>query len=283
MSSVMNRFASQPCPLRSAVCGLLAACCLLLAAPCLLPGTAAVAQPPNGIVHPEGNGRSSPVQRGAELYASNCLSCHGIAGAGISTPRPNGTGDLTGAGPSLRDTGAQAADFYLRTGRMPIDHPGEEPERHRPYFSERGIRDLVSYVASLGKGPPVPRVHPERGNLSAGFALFTDHCAGCHQVAGQGGYVTGARVPVLQHATPTQIAEAVRVGPFLMPSFSTRAISGRQLDNIVAYVLETRSPDDRGGFGLGHIGPVPEGMVAWLVAAVVLVGICMAIGERRRA
>jgi ubiquinol-cytochrome c reductase cytochrome c subunit len=259
------------------------ACFLLLAVCCVLPAANAPAQSPNGIVHPEGNGRAGSVERGAELYAGNCLSCHGVAGAGIATPRENGSGDLTGAGPSLRSVGAQAADFYLRTGRMPIDHPGEEPERHRPYFSGRGIRDLVSYVASLGKGPAIPKVHPERGELSAGFQLFTDHCAGCHQVAGQGGYVTGARVPVLQHATPTQIAEAVRIGPFLMPSFSRKAISSHQLDNIVAYVLSTRSPDDRGGFGLGHIGPVPEGMVAWLIAAVVLVGVCMAIGERRRA
>jgi ubiquinol-cytochrome c reductase cytochrome c subunit len=247
-----------------------------------LPGPAVAEPPPSGIVHPEGGGRSA-LERGAELYAGNCLSCHGVAGAGIQTPRPNGSGDLTGSGPSLRDVGAESADFYLRTGRMPLDHAGAEPERQRPYFSAQGIRDLTTYVASLGKGPPIPRTHPGQGDLAAGLQLFTDHCAGCHQVVAQGGYVTGARVPVLQHSTPTQIAEAVRIGPFLMPSFSPRAISPRQLDNIIAYVRSTKSPDDRGGFGLGHIGPVPEGMVAWLVAAVVLVGVCIAIGERRRA
>ncbi|HWB69865.1 MAG TPA: cytochrome c, partial [Solirubrobacterales bacterium] len=111
----------------------------------------------------------------------------------------------------------------------------------------------------------------------------TEHCAGCHQIVGEGGYVTGATVPVLQHATPREIAEAVRIGPFLMPRFSRRAISDEDLDKIIAYVQASKHPDDRGGWGIGHLGPVPEGMVAWFVAAFVLVGLCVLIGKRHRA
>jgi quinol---cytochrome-c reductase cytochrome c subunit len=239
---------------------------------------AAAQPPPNGLVRPHGGGGVS-VARGAELYAGNCSSCHGVDGRGITSPRP-GAGDIGGAGPDLRGVGAMAPDFYLRTGRMPINHPGEQPERNRPYFSDPEIRSLVRYVASLGKGPAIPDPHPGGANLSHGQQLFTDHCAGCHQIVGEGGYVTGARVPVLQHATPTQIAEAVRIGPFLMPSFSPRTISKRQLDDIVAYVQYAKHPDDRGGLGLGHIGPVPEGMVPWVVVTVILVGLCILLGER---
>ena len=170
--------------------------------------------------------------------------------------------------------GAQAADFYLRTGRMPISHPGEEPERSRPSFSDSEIRALNAYVASLGKGPAIPSPNPDYSRVSRGMELFTDHCAGCHQIAGEGGYVTDARVPVLQHASATQIAEAVRIGPYLMPSFSRHTINDRQLNAIIAYIEASKEPTDRGGLGIGHIGPVPEGIVAWLVAAVVLVGVC---------
>ena len=92
--------------------------------------------------------------------------------------------------------------------------------------------------------------------------------------------MTGARVPVLRHASAREIAEAVRIGPYLMPRFGPRTITPHELDDIVAYVKSVRSPDDAGGLGIGHIGPVPEGMVAWLVAAVVLVGVCVLIGER---
>jgi ubiquinol-cytochrome c reductase cytochrome c subunit len=162
---------------------------------------------------------------------------------------------------------------------MPIANAGEEPEAQRPFFNPREIRALVAYVASFGKGPAIPEPHPH-GHLAEGLTLFTEHCAGCHQVVGEGGYVTGARVPTLKHATPVEIAEAVRIGPFVMPRYSKKDISDEDLDKIIAYIQASKSPADRGGIGIGHIGPVPEGMVAWLIAGVVLVGICAVIGKR---
>jgi ubiquinol-cytochrome c reductase cytochrome c subunit len=210
-----------------------------------------------GVVH---------AKTGAELYAANCARCHGPHGEGYRAPK-------------LQGVGARAADFYLRSGAMPLAEVGEQPNPSRVLFTERELRALIRYVAALG-GPPVPTPHPRRGSLSEGLRLFTDHCAGCHQVAAKGGFVTGARVPPLENATPRQIAEAVRIGPYLMPAFSDRAISPRQLDSIIRYVEYARHPDNRGGWSLGEIGPVPEGMVAWLVAVVVLVGTCVVIGKR---
>jgi quinol---cytochrome-c reductase cytochrome c subunit len=244
----------------------------------------AYAQPPSGIVHPPDQAGKTPLQLGSELFAGNCASCHGIDGSGVSLSNPiRGAGDIEGAGPSLQGVGAESADFYLRTGRMPLGNPREQPERSRPDFNETEIRALTAYVASLGKGPPIPRPTPDYARVSRGMELFTEHCAGCHQVVGEGGYVTDARVPVLQHASATEIAEAVRIGPYVMPSFSRKAINDRQLNAIIAYVERSKNPEDRGGIGIGHIGPVPEGIVAWLVAAVVLVGVCLLIGERVRA
>jgi quinol---cytochrome-c reductase cytochrome c subunit len=243
----------------------------------------ALAQPPSGIVRPSGEAKMSTHQLGAQLFAGNCASCHGSLGQGIPVPRPNtGAGDVTGLGPDLRGVGAQAPDFYLRTGRMPLTTPYERPERHPPFFSDREIRAINSYVASLKRGPPVPHPHPQGQSLAKGLHLFTESCAGCHQVAGQGGYVTDTKVPVLQHASPREIAEAVRIGPYVMPSFDKHDISDHDLNAIVAYVRQTRHPTDAGGLGIGHIGPVPEGMVAWAVAGFVLVGICALLGARLR-
>jgi len=240
-------------------------------------------QPPSGIVHPKNQRGMSLHELGEQLFAGNCASCHGSVGQGIENPRPNtGAGNTTGQGPDLRGVGAIAPDFYLRTGRMPLTSPGEKPERHAPFFNDREIRALTAYVASLGKGPPIPRPRPHGQSLSRGLDLFTDHCAGCHQVVGEGGYVTDTNVPVLDHATPREIAEAVRVGPYLMPSFSKRDITDHDLNAIVAYVRHSRHPTDAGGLGIGHIGPVPEGMVAWAVAGFVLVGVCAVLGSRLR-
>ncbi len=243
----------------------------------------AASQPP-AIVRPDDERSTSLPELGRELYAGNCASCHGIRGAGVTSRAPQrGASATTGRGPSLRGVGALAADFYLRTGYMPLGDPSEQPTRRRVLFRERELRALVAYVASLGIGPPVPTPHPERGSVADGLQLFTEHCAGCHQVAGQGGLVTGARVPSLGSATPRQIAQAVRIGPYLMPKFSVRDISDSELDSIVAYVERTQRPVDRGGWGIGNIGPVPEGMVTWLIAALALVMACMVIGRRLRA
>jgi len=258
---------------------------LVVALALLAAATAAptAAQPPGGIARPANESALSPIDLGAALYAGNCSTCHGIAGRGIYRRDSRaGVGNVHGLGPSLKDSGALAADFYLRTGYMPLGHPEEQPKRGRVDFDERELRGLIAYVASLGNGPPVPTPHPERGRLSEGLRLFTSHCAGCHQVAGQGGVVTGARVPPLDQATATQIAEAVRIGPYLMPRFSERAITPAQLDSIVRYVKLTQRPQDRGGWGIGNLGPFPEGMVTWLLAALALIATCMVIGKRLR-
>jgi ubiquinol-cytochrome c reductase cytochrome c subunit len=223
----------------------------------LLPSAAAAARP--------------DLERGRDLYLANCLQCHGPRGEGVE-----------GRGPALTSAGASSADFYLRTGRMPLVDPADTPERSAPSFDEDQLDDLVAFVAALGKGPAIPEPRPERGRLAEGLRLFTENCAGCHQIAGEGGAVTGARVPPLGDASAVQIAEAVRIGPYVMPRYSERRLSDAELDSIIRYVLYARDPLDEGGWGIGHIGPIPEGIVTWLLAAAVLVAACSVIGRRLR-
>ena len=228
-----------------------------------------------------GASQTTPVARGAELYAENCQSCHGIGGAGKQGPGPvNGVGDVNGFGPSLVGVGALAADFYLRTGYMPLRSPSVQPRRSRPEFSPAEIRALSAYVASLAQGPAIPAPDPGQGSVSEGMTLFTENCAGCHQAAAAGGYVPDAVAPPLGPNSPVDIAEAVRIGPNLMPRFSPERLTDAQLNSLIAYIRYAQNPDDRGGFALGHVGPVPEGLVAWLVAGVVLVGVCIMIARR---
>jgi ubiquinol-cytochrome c reductase cytochrome c subunit len=243
----------------------------------------ACAQPPSGVARPENESGLSQLELGRQLFAGNCASCHGSGGEGVISRAQQGSGAITGLGPSLKGVGALAADFYLRTGYMPLGEPTEQPTRRTPLFSPREQAAMVRFVASLGRGPAIPAPHPETASVSEGQHLFTEHCAGCHQVVGEGGIVTGARVPPLDKASPVEIAEAVRIGPYLMPRFSQRQISGAQLDAIVRYVrYAAQRPDDRGGWALDHLGPFPEGMVAWLLAGFGLVAMCMVLGKRLR-
>jgi ubiquinol-cytochrome c reductase cytochrome c subunit len=213
--------------------------------------------------------QAGSVLRGRTLFVQSCSSCHGMDARGRS-----------GVAPSLVGVGALAADFELATGRMPMSDPAAEPVRSDPAFDPQQRHDLVAYIASLG-GPGLPSPDIANGSVADGRRLFTESCAGCHTVGGAGGVITGASVPALQQATPRQIAEAIRMGPYLMPHFGPNDLSDRDVASIALYVLSTRHPDDRGGLGLGHIGPVPEGLVAWLVGLTAMLGIARLLGERR--
>jgi ubiquinol-cytochrome c reductase cytochrome c subunit len=207
------------------------------------------------------------VDAGHALFVPGCSSCHG----------PNGEG-VTGRGPSLAGSGAVAADFYLRTGRMPLASPAQQPTRGPAAYPDEQIRALVAYVGSLG-GPPIPAVRP--GQLAAGNSLFQLNCGPCHSAVGAGGALSyGDVVPALAPATPTQVAEAIRVGPGNMPKWSEQAITPTQADDIAAYVGYLHHPKDRGGFPLGHVGPIAEGFVGLVLGLGALVLCVRLIGTR---
>ena len=247
----------------------------------LVLAASAHAIPQSGIVRPTTEPPQASLQLGAQLFAGNCASCHGIAGSGISHPRP-GAGNVLGAGPPLHGVGAQAADFYLSTGYMPLSNIHAQPESSRVLFSDKEIQSLTRYVASLGSGPAIPHPSPANGSVHEGFDLFDIHCAGCHQIDARGGYVTGARVPPLQGVTGTQIAEAVRIGPYEMPRFGPRQISDTELSSLVRYVLSTDHIANRGGWGIGNLGPIPEGLVVWWIAIPLILIACTFVGRRMR-
>ena len=213
---------------------------------------------------------SSPtlVAEGYNLYQAGCSSCHGIALRGIP-----------GVAPSLRGVGPGPVDFYLSTGRMPLEQPRQEPSRNPPLYTRHQIDALIAYVGTFG-GPAAPAADPARGDLALGLHEFTLHCAGCHQIVARGGLTLGAVVPDLLQATPQQVAEAVRMGPYVMPHFDAEQIDQHQLDSIARYVVWTRHPDDAGGWGIYNIGPIPEGIVAWFIGAAALVLVARLIGER---
>jgi ubiquinol-cytochrome c reductase cytochrome c subunit len=220
---------------------------------------------------PTSEAQRQQIARGQSLFLDGCSSCHGDDGKGKRN-----------IAPSLEGAGAAAADFYLSTGRMPLANPTDQPTRAEPAYNRRDIDALVAYVGSLGKGPAIPHVDISMGRINTGLSAFTLHCAGCHQVGGAGGIVTGAIAPPLNtlDVTPTQVAEAIRIGPYLMPSFNANQISDADINDIARYVRLTPNPDDRGGWGIGHIGPIPEGMIAWFLAAASLLLIARLIGER---
>ncbi|MFR9778590.1 c-type cytochrome [Micromonospora sp. MS34] len=212
---------------------------------------------------------SAAGDRGVQLYLERCASCHGPQGQGAQR------------GPSLVGVGPAAVDFQLSTGRMPASTEVEQARRGEPVFSADDIAALVDHVASFGGGgPQLPRVAP--GNIVAGRELFAANCAQCHGATGAGATLTNGWIaPPLYDATPTQVAEAIRVGPGLMPVFPSQLLTDAQVNDVTSYVQRLRGErPDRGGNPLGRLGPLAEGLVAWLAVLGLLVAAARWLGRR---
>lgn len=207
------------------------------------------------------------VAQGATLFATSCASCHGREGQGSEF------------GPTLIGVGAAAADFQLRTGRMPFTNgPGTQANRKPPAFDDQQIRQLVAYVASLGEGPAIPEVAITDGSVSRGQQLFVANCAPCHGATANGGAVGGGAVaPALDVATPVEVAEAMLTGPGQMPVFDFDATDVNAVASYVDYLQGSSHP---GGFSIGGIGPVPEGFVGWVLGMGLLFVIVVLVGRR---
>lgn len=217
---------------------------------------------------------SQEIAQGRALFQVSCATCHGMNAQGTS------------AAPSLIGVGAAAVDFQVSTGRMPGRQVGPEMLRGPVVFSPAQIRALAAYVQSLGGGPTIPsdaQVSTAGANLALGQSLFTTDCAQCHNFAGAGGALTyGKSAPPLTKATPRQIYEAMLSGPEAMPVFSDTTITPSQKRDMIAYVTKIRSEPNPGGFSLGRIGPVTEGLVAFLGGIGALVFIALFITMKRR-
>lgn len=208
--------------------------------------------------------------RGPTLYQANCASCHGNRGQG------------TFRGPTLIGVGAASADYWLRSGRMPISEPDQEAKRGEAAFDDAEIRLLVDYVASLGAGPEIPELDMADVDLARGGELYRVNCASCHNWDGKGGaLVNRGNAPPLHPVPNLQLAEAIRIGPGAMPLFSEEQLDGQELADVVAYADYLRTPRDAGGFGLAHWGPSTE-TIASFVAMGVLILLTVWLGERRR-
>jgi ubiquinol-cytochrome c reductase cytochrome c subunit len=216
----------------------------------------------------------SDIGNGRNLFQANCSSCHGLEAQG------------TTQAPSLVGAGAAAVDFQMSTGRMPAKEVGAENERKPTMFSAQEISQIADYIASLGGGPAVPdaqQVSTAGADTALGSQLFSANCAQCHGFAGAGGALTyGKDAPPLTQATPTQIYEAMLTGPEAMPVFSDGAISPSAKRDIIAYIVDTRTEPNPGGFSLGRTGPVTEGLVIFLGGMGFLVLIAMWITAKRR-
>jgi ubiquinol-cytochrome c reductase cytochrome c subunit len=216
---------------------------------------------------------ATTVAKGRALFLVGCASCHGKNAEGVVTARGNQFG------PSLIGVGAASVDFQVGTGRMPLAQPGNQAERKPPVYDKAETEALAAYVASLGPGPSVPAKEnydtskATNEEVVRGGEFFRTNCTACHNFAGAGGALPRGRyAPKLSGVSEKHIYEALLTGPQQMPVFSDEVLTPQDKRDIISYLKKTESTPAYGGFSLGSLGPVSEGLFAWLAGIGTLVG-----------
>jgi ubiquinol-cytochrome c reductase cytochrome c subunit len=222
------------------------------------------------------------VAKGQDLYNNHCISCHGSNLQGVPD-----------RGPTLIGVGDAAAYFQVSTGRMPLSSQGPQAVRKPPLplfdpntaEGQANLDALGAFIQANGGGPQRPAAEGAalRGSDPArGGELFRLNCASCHNFTGRGGALSSGKfAPNLDPATELDIYTAMLTGPQNMPKFSDRQLAPQEKEDIIAYVKSvTNGNNNPGGDPLGGIGPVSEGLVAFIVGIAAMIGFALWLGAK---
>ncbi|MFG6401094.1 MULTISPECIES: c-type cytochrome [unclassified Microbacterium] len=195
------------------------------------------------------------VEDGQKLFQANCATCHGM--------------DLQGSesGPSLYGVGELSVHFQVSTGRMPLQAQAPQAPQKPVQFTEEQTAAIAAYVQSTSPGPTYPsdEVLDGDGDLAHGAELFRINCAMCHNVAGAGGALTeGKYAPSLHTTSALNIYAAMVTGPQNMPVFNNLNLTPEDKRDVISYLMYQQETPSPGGFDLGSLGPVSEGLFIWV-------------------
>ncbi len=218
------------------------------------------------------------VEAGRSLFEIGCASCHGLNAEGIETERGGNYG------PSLIGVGAAAVDFQVGTGRMPMAQTAPQAPRKKVAYNDEEIKQLSAFIASLAPGPAIPGDEytdvdsATVADIREGGEIFRTNCTACHNAVGAGGAMpNGKFAPDIRNVSAKHIAEAMITGPQQMPGFSDDIVTPEEKRNVIAYI---KSVNEQPGSGLGggSLGPVVDGLFAWVIGIGGLVLVAVWIG-----
>ncbi|HYP72712.1 MAG TPA: cytochrome c [Microbacterium sp.] len=213
---------------------------------------------------PETAASALTVEDGKKLFQANCATCHGLNMEG------------TDEGPSLYGVGELAVEFQMSTGRMPLQMQGPQAPQKPAQFTEDQIKAIAAWVQSVAPGPTYPdaEVIDGGGDVANGAELFRINCAMCHNVAAAGGALTeGKYAPALTSTSALHMYAAMVTGPQNMPVFNNMTLTTEEKRDVISALLYLQENDSAGGWSLGSLGPVSEGLFIWIFGIGSLIGI----------
>jgi ubiquinol-cytochrome c reductase iron-sulfur subunit len=193
---------------------------------------------------------------GAAIYAANCSGCHGDHGQGLIGP-------------------SQQADAFPALVAGMIKRGGISMPAFRQ-FSPAQVAAVSNFVATQ-IADPVART----ATIAEGGRLFRLYCSGCHSSTGRGGALSqGRNAPSLADYPAAEALAAMILGRGNMPNFAGTTFNVRQQASVALYVQLLQAPPSPGGWGLGYIGPVTEGLACFAaLGLLVLLTVWLAWGK----
>ena len=165
-----------------------------------------------------------------------------------------------------------------------MSNPTVQAPRKEVQFSQDQIDSMAAYIASLAPGPEVPSeeaVDGSKGDPARGGELFRVNCAMCHNFAGAGGALTrGKYAPAIETSSGQHIYEAMVTGPQNMPVFNDANLKPEDKRDVIAFLETIDAQDNPGGMAMGSLGPVTEGLFAWVFGLGLLIGCAVWLGSK---
>ncbi len=159
--------------------------------------------------------------------------------------------------------------------RSPGSRPCASPLSTTPRRSRRSLRTSPRSAPA----PPSRRIPQydvsgvSNADIAKGGEFFRTNCTACHNFAGAGGALPrGKFAPKLTGVSEKHIFEALLTGPQQMPVFSNGVLTPADKRDIIAYLKKNEKTPAYGGFTIGSLGPVSEGLFAWLAGIGTLTG-----------
>jgi ubiquinol-cytochrome c reductase cytochrome c subunit len=159
---------------------------------------------------------------------------------------------------------------------MPATRQEAQIEEKPPQLSDEQARKIGQYIQELGGGPQLPEGNDLAATgedaIAQGGELFRINCASCHGNAARGGALSSGKfAPSISGISQRQIYAAMLTGPQNMPVFGDNQLTPDQKREIIAYLENLKHDKDPGGWNIGRVGPVSEGLAIFLVGMVALV------------
>ena len=164
------------------------------------------------------------LERGKQRFNVLCARCHGLEGTG-------------GEGPNLnRPTLTQAQDDASLIEIIRNGIPAGGMPAALKYGSENELRQVVSYVRSLGRTAEVSIP----GDVKAGLATYQKlGCSSCHNIGGEGGGFGPELTRIGAHRSPGYLRQAVMQPDAALPR-GILPIPGRGLTESLPVHIVTR-------------------------------------------